>query len=52
MGKVAAHALALCEHVERGLGRVRVLVAEADMAVHKIADRLDPPPAAWGIAEQ
>jgi hypothetical protein len=22
------------------------------MVVHKIADRLDPPPAAWGVAEQ
>src|SRR5271165_3326429 len=52
MGKVAAHALALYEHVERRLGRVRVLVAKADMVVHKIADRLDPSPAAWGVAEQ
>ena len=52
MGEVAADALALVEGLPGGPGRARVLVAEGDVAVHEVADRLDARPAEWRGAEQ
>src|ERR1700688_775106 len=49
---VAADALALVEHFPRRHGRARMLVAECDMVVNEIADRLDPRPAGRRLLEQ
>src|SRR5260370_42281226 len=45
MGEVAAHAASFTENIHRCLGGARVLIAEGDVVVHEIADRLHPAPA-------
>src|SRR6185436_13208232 len=45
MRVVAADALAIVEHVPRRLGRARVFVAEGDVLVDEVADRLHARPA-------
>ncbi len=49
---VAADALALLVSLPRGLGGARMLVAEGDVAVNEIADRLHPRPAERRLLEQ
>ena len=52
MGEVAANAAALLVGLERGSGGAGMLVAEGDVIVHEIADRLDPRPAERRRSEQ
>ena len=52
MGVVAADALALVVGFPRGLGGARMLVAERDVTMDVIADRLHPRPARRRILEQ
>ena len=47
MGKVATYALLLLKRLECRTCRARVLVAEGDMIVHVVADRLHASPAQW-----
>ena len=51
MSEVAAHAPPLDIGFERGAGRLGVLVAERDMLVHEVADRLHQRPAFADLAE-
>ena len=52
MGEVATHAHALLIGLPRRARRARMLVAERELAVHEVADRLDPTPAGGRIAEE
>src|SRR5580658_7566867 len=52
MSIVAAYAPTLREHLSGRLAGVGVLVAEGDMAMDEVADRLDPRPAERRVAEE
>src|SRR4029453_3164612 len=52
MGEVAAHALAILEGLNSGLGRTREAVAELNVTMYEIADRLDALPARRRRTEQ
>src|SRR6185436_11695546 len=52
MRVVATHALAFMEGVPGRLGRARMLVAERDVAMDEVADRMDARPARWRLFEQ
>src|ERR1700731_77265 len=52
VGEIPAHAGPLHINIPRGFCRARMLVAEADVVVDEIADRLDPLPARRHTAEQ
>src|SRR6266511_5122460 len=49
---VATHTLAFIEDLPGRHGRARVLVAEGDVAMDEIADRLDACPPRWRIFEE
>ena len=52
VGVVAAHAFALLERLPGRSRRSRILVAERDVAMDPVADRLDAPGAGRRVAEQ
>src|SRR6266480_4638819 len=49
---VATHTLAFIERLPGGFGRARMLVAESDVAMDEIADRLDARPPGWRLPEE
>src|SRR5258705_9988394 len=49
---VATHALAFIERLPGGFGRARMLVAESDVAMDEIADRLHTRPPGWRLFEE
>ena len=51
MREVTAYALTLSEGLERGPGRIGVLIAEGDVVVDESADGLNQRPAFWNLAE-
>src|SRR5260370_6952253 len=52
VGVVTAHAVAFVERLAGRLGRSCILVAERDVSMDVVADRLDARPARWRLGKE